>query len=278
MSSGAAVPIETVGTIADAPSVVLYTCTFTSQVAAHALAALRDFAVYQGWTVVHEVYDLAPLDSPRRRRTGWRTVEHALSRGDASGLLAPAEQEIAWYPGDRMALRTWLLSVPAFAAYPQAGPRSLALTSSEGGAETASSVIGAPVDRQWSRSYLLAPRSLRRIRSEAFTHLTILGWPGDIVAAVEVLARLACNAIDHGKSSEPAGQMDVLLAVTEADELRIDVRDPSPDFPDSQAAIGGEKGGGLREVRLLGAEVTWSLAADGHSKTVRALLTPGEAQ
>ncbi|GHE14791.1 ATP-binding protein [Streptomyces alanosinicus] len=268
-------PYEAVGTLSDTASVVLYTRAFTSQIASHTLMALQDFAVQQGWTVVHEVYDLAPLESARRHRTGWRTVERALVRGEATGLLAPAEQEIAWYAGDRVALRVWLLGIPAFAVYPQAG--SCLRTPDTAGAVALPSGAGAPVDRQLSRSYPLNPASLRQVRTDAITRLTVLGWPGNIMSAVRVLAILTANAIVHATpASGTDAQMTVLLAVTEDDELRIDVQDPSPKFRDSEAALNGEKGRGLLEARLLGAEVSWSLAEDGRSKTVRARMVPGE--
>ncbi|MDV9169829.1 hypothetical protein R6V09_06720 [Streptomyces sp. W16] len=256
---------------------VLYTCTFDSAVAAKALSALSDFAERRGWTVVHELYDLAPLDSPRRHRTAWRTVEHALAGGGATGIVAPAEQEIAWYPGDRTALRAWLLGVPAFAAYPQARRWEKERTYDVAAATTVFTDVGAPVDRQWSRSYPLHPTSARQVRTDALTYLTVLGWTGDIVAAVGVLDRLAKNAIVHALPTGAAGaQMDVLLAVTEDGELRIGIRDPSPEFPDSEAALKGERGRGLWDVCLFGADVTWSLAEDGRSKTVRARMAPGE--
>ncbi|WP_406482526.1 ATP-binding protein [Streptomyces sp. NBC_01615] len=271
-------PYDVVGAVSDSARVVLYTTSFDSQIATKTLTVLRAFADAQGWTVVHELYDLAPLDTPRRHRTAWRTVEHALTTGEADGVVAPAEQEIAPHPGDRTALRVWLLDVPAFAVYPQAGQRREQRKHDEDQDSTVCSA-GAPIDRNWpARSYALDRTSLRRVRSEAFTYLTILGWPGDVVAAVEVLARLADNAIRHAQPSDGAdAHMDVLLAVTEDDALRIDVRDPFAEFPDSEAAVNGERGHGLWEARLLGADVTWSLAEDGRSKTVRALMVPREA-
>ncbi|MFE9647489.1 hypothetical protein ACFYO0_25900 [Streptomyces sp. NPDC006365] len=271
-------PYDVVGTVCDSARVVLYTANSDSQIATKSLTALRDFARAQGWTIVHELYDLAPLDTPRRHRAAWCTVERALHAGEANGVVAPAEQEIAWNPGDRPALRVWLLGIPAFAVFPQVGQRRAVHEHNEAGADTAPSAAGAPVDREWFRSYRLDDvASLRRVRSDALTYLTVLGWPGDIVTAVEVLARVACNAVVHAQpTDESDAHMDVLLAVTEDDELLIDVRDPSPEFRDSGAAINGEKGRGLREVRLLGADVTWSLAEDGRSKTVRARLVPGE--
>lgn len=53
--------------------------------------------------------------------------------------------------------------------------------------------------------------------------------------------------------------MTVRLAVAEDKVLLVDVEDPRPEFPDSKAAIEGEKGRGLMYVRLLSAQVTWFL-------------------
>lgn len=272
---------EIVGAVptSDRAHVVLYTSSCDSTIAVSTLTVLSDFAVRKGWTVVQELYDLAPLDVPRRRRTGWRTVEQILTNGEAAGLVAPAEQEIAWHPGDRTALRVWLLGVPAFAAYPQAGRHSSPrMRSDVGGRAAAVPVpINAPVDRHWARSYTLRPESLRQVRTDAYTYLTMLNWTGNQAAAVEVLARLAKNAVVHAAPvTGTSAQMQVRLAVTEKDELLIDVSDPSPEFPDCAAAIRGEKGRGLWDVRRLGADVTWILSENGRGKTVRAHLLPGE--
>jgi hypothetical protein len=108
-------------------------------------------------------------------------------------------------------------------------------------------------------------------------YLTVLGWPGDIPTAVEVLSRLAHNAVLHARpdtESEADGEMTVRLAVAEDDVLLVDVEDPRPEFPDSTSAIEGEKGSGLRYVRLLRAQVTWSLSEDARTKTVQARLLP----
>ncbi|WP_048581661.1 ATP-binding protein [Streptomyces viridochromogenes] len=275
--STAAIPSKPTHDIVGMPpsdaQVILYTAAFDSQIAVKTLAVLREFAYAQGWTVVHELYDLVPPGTPRRHRTAWCAVERALTQGEVTGVVAPAEQEIAWHPGDRTALRVWLLGVPAFAAYPHAGRRPQDVTDTV----AVPAEVGGPVDRQWSRSYALRPRCLRKVKTDAFAYLTVLGWPGNVVAAVGVLARLAKNAIIHAAPvGSASAEMHVVLAVTEDDELRIDVHDPSPEFRDSAAALNGEKGRGLRDVRLLGAEVTWSLAEDGRSKTVRARMAPGE--
>ncbi|MER7693763.1 hypothetical protein [Streptomyces sp. NPDC097610] len=68
--------------------------------------------------------------------------------------------------------------------------------------------------------------------------------------------------------------MTVRLAVAEDNALLVDVEDPHPEFPDSKAAIEGEKGNGLMYVRLLRAQVTWSLSEDARTKTVQARLLP----
>ncbi|MFD7137835.1 ATP-binding protein [Streptomyces sp. NPDC059894] len=248
-----------VGSVSAGARVVLYTCTIDSAIATRTLAVLHAFASAQGWTVVHEAYDLATLGSPRHRRTGWRAVEQALVRSEATGFVAPSEQEIACHPADRAALRGWIIDQSAFAVYPRpaapsAGPASV-----------------------WSRSFALAPVSVRRLLGAARTRLALTQWSGDIDSAAEVLARLAFNAVVHAQPADgTAAQMHVHLAFTDGGGLIIDVEDPSPAFPDAQAALRGEKGRGLREARQLGARLEWFLAEDGRRKTVRATLQPGQ--
>ncbi|MFJ9381123.1 hypothetical protein [Streptomyces sp. NPDC101455] len=251
----------------DGATVVLYTCTFTSQIATTTLAALHAFAAERGWTIQHEAYDMAPLHVPARLRTGWRSAAHLLDTGEVAGLVVPAEYEIARNPREQGALRQWLLSVPAFAAYPYAG-RQTPL-------DDQLALPGAPVDRQWRRSYALTPASLRRLRSDARMFLTVLGWQGDVPTALEVLSRLAHNAVVHAQPVPGIGleaEMTVRLAITEDNALLIDVEDPRPEFPGSEAAIAGETGSGLMYVRALDATVTWFLSEDACSKTVRAVL------
>ncbi|MGW2613173.1 ATP-binding protein, partial [Streptomyces mirabilis] len=225
-------------------------------------------------TVVHQAYDLTPLHVPARLRTGWRTVAQLLNNGSAAGLVVPAEHEIARNPSEQNALRAWLLRIPAFAVYPHTRhhgppPPPTGATPFPG--------PGTPVDRTWSRSYALTPASLRGLRDAARMYLTLLRWPGDIPTAVEVLSRLAHNAVIHARpdnEAEPDGEMTVRLAVAEDNVLLVDVEDPRPEFPDSKAAIDGEKECGLMYVRLLSAQVTWSLSEDAQTKTVQARLLP----
>ncbi|MDQ0956056.1 anti-sigma regulatory factor (Ser/Thr protein kinase) [Streptomyces phaeochromogenes] len=135
----------------------------------------------------------------------------------------------------------------------------------------------APVDRSWGRSYTLTRASLRRVRDDARMFLTVLGWPGDIAVAAEVLSRLAENAVVHARAAGGAhAEMAVRLSVAEDEMLLVDVEDPFPEFPDSRAAIAGERLRGLMYVQFLGARVTWSLSRDARTKTVRAWLLPDQ--
>jgi hypothetical protein len=256
--------------------VVLYTTSVHSRIAVQTLTSLRDFAERQGWTVAHEAYDLAPIHIPARSRTGWRTVERLLATGEAAGLVVPAEHEVAATPAEQRELREWLMSLPAFAAYPHAGHHRTLPPVNEP-TDAPASVLTAPVDREWSQSYAMTPASLRRLRGDARMRLTLLRWPGDIATAIEVLSRLAYNATVHARPADAAlARMTVRLAVTEDEALLIDVQDPRPDVPLSKAAINGEKGKGLKYARLLGATVSCFLFEDTRLKTVRAQLIPGE--
>ncbi|MEV8319840.1 hypothetical protein AB0Q95_37350 [Streptomyces sp. NPDC059900] len=117
-----AVPVATlVGAVPDRPCGVLYICRADTQIVARTLGDLRGFADACGWPVLQEVYDLAPPDVPRRRRIGWRTVEHLVLDGEVNAVIAPAEREIAWTHREQIALRAWLRGVSACALYPQHG-------------------------------------------------------------------------------------------------------------------------------------------------------------
>jgi hypothetical protein len=247
----------------DRATVVLYTCTLDARVATSTLTVLHAFAAERGWTVEHAAFDLAPLHVPARLRTGWRSVAHLLDTRAAVGLVVPTEHEIARNPSEQIALREWLLSIPAFAAYPHAAPPLADRLAAP----------GVPIDRKWTRTYALSSASLRRLRGDSRMFLTVLGWTGDLAAAVEVLSRLAHNAVVHAQPvADIEAEMTVRLAITEDNELLIDVEDPRPEFPGSETAIAGEKGSGLMYVRALDATVTWFLSKDACTKTVRAVL------
>jgi hypothetical protein len=108
--------------------------------------------------------------------------------------------------------------------------------------------------------------------------VTVLGWRGDVLRAVEVVARLVDNGVRHGlpDSLLPCEQQLSLRAAIEAAGcLVIDVSDLNPAFPDFDAAVRGEKGRGLWQVARLGARMTRFLPEEGPGKTVRATLAAG---
>jgi len=138
------------------------------------------------------------------------------------------------------------------------------------------SAVLAPV--RWERQLRLpgSPVALTRANIQGRTELTLLGWPGNHHAAVQVLYVLVHNALTHGITPGQPGQtLTAWLRVTDADELLIDVADPNPDFPDFDKAIAGERGRGLREAQRLGARIGW-LPDAPHGKTVRAVMKPGQ--
>ncbi|KAF3470103.1 hypothetical protein [Streptomyces sp. Tu 3180] len=108
--------------------------------------------------------------------------------------------------------------------------------------------------------------------------VTVLGWRGDVLRAVEAVARLVDNGVRHGlpDSLLPCELRLSLSAAIEASGcLVIDVSDLNPAFPDFDAAVRGERGRGLWQVARLGARVTRFLPEEGAGKTVRAILAPG---
>ncbi|MEU8540871.1 hypothetical protein AB0C52_12940 [Streptomyces sp. NPDC048717] len=97
---------------------------------------------------------------------------------------------------------------------------------------------------------------------------------------MSMLNALVHNALTHGAppSGAPAKQrrMNVRLRIGNECELIIDVPDFNPDFPDFDAAVRGERGQGLRDVRAYGGEVTLLPAPAGEvGKVVRVTLKPG---
>lgn len=87
-----------------------------------------------------------------------------------------------------------------------------------------------------------------------------------------LLSRLAHDALRHARPTHEAlAGMTVCLARTEDETLVIDVQDPRPDVPLSQAAIAGEKGRGLKYARFLGAAVSRFLSGDMRFKTAALL-------
>ncbi|MCZ4603491.1 ATP-binding protein [Streptomyces sp. Lzd4kr] len=137
---------------------------------------------------------------------------------------------------------------------------------------------GAPIVRSFATQLPADPRALHMSRTWTRRVVTILGWHGDILRAVEAVSRLVDNGLKHGiPDGVPLSEQKLTLAaaIDEAGALVIDVSDLNAAFPDFQAAVLGEKGRGLWQVAFLGARVTRFVPHEGTGKTVRAVLAPG---
>ncbi|MFC7831035.1 ATP-binding protein [Streptomyces sp. NPDC057375] len=136
--------------------------------------------------------------------------------------------------------------------------------------------VTAPVLRETELKIPADPSAMAMARITGRTMLTVLGWPGSVHAAVDVLGHLVDNAVTHGLApgrTQPAEELRAWLRVTEAGELVIDVADPNPQFADFDAAAGGTLGRGLWHVQHHGAQLSWFLSSDAAGKTVRATMT-----
>ncbi|WP_240469277.1 hypothetical protein [Streptomyces sp. OM5714] len=136
--------------------------------------------------------------------------------------------------------------------------------------------VTAPVLRETERQVPADPSAMVMARITGRTMLTVLGWPGSVHAAVDVLGHLVDNAVAHGLApggTKPGEELRAWLRVTEAGELVIDVADPNPQFPRFDAAAGGTLGRGLWHVQHHGARLSWFLTSDFEGMTVRATMT-----
>ncbi|MFI5990257.1 ATP-binding protein [Streptomyces sp. NPDC051362] len=148
----------------------------------------------------------------------------------------------------------------------------------EGSDEMQPAAATAPVVREIPLD-LPADRSAANLaRIQARTLLTVANWRGDQHHAIDVLHNLVDNAVQHALTPEKAGQtFAVVLRLTEAHELLIDVTDPLPQFQNFDQAVAGEIGRGLWEVTRRGVALSWFVVGPGHdAKTVRAVLRPGQ--
>jgi hypothetical protein len=137
---------------------------------------------------------------------------------------------------------------------------------------------GSPIVRSFTTHLPGDPRALYLSRVWTRRIVTVLCWRGDVLRAVEVVARLVDNGVRHGiPDSVPCVEVQLTLSIAtdETDSLVIDVADLNPEFPDFDAAVRGERGRGLGQVTSLGAEVIRFLPYEGRGKTVRAVLAPG---
>ncbi|WP_409239734.1 ATP-binding protein [Streptomyces sp. PA5.6] len=279
---------QTIGTIPATPRALLYTSTVDSRTAHSTLSALHRAATAapRGWTVVHELYDLAPTNQPRHRRTGWLTAVQLLTDGTANGLIAPAEQEIAWFPADRAALRAWLLGLSAFAVYlrPSPGP---AHQESRGERVTRSSTPDSPAgpdavghpreqlcpalyDRRWvPRPSIRTPAEMR-----SYVATTFIDW--GVAEAVRedlelIVSELTTNSLCRTRRA-PSREVVVDVMLTD-DEAAVAVTDRGPYRPLHPQQVGpyDEHGRGLTLVRALASRFEHRPADDGGT-TVEAAI------
>ena len=137
-----------------------------------------------------------------------------------------------------------------------------------------------PLARSWSTECALTPRAVRLARTLTRTHLTVLGWTGDVDTAVLVVSELVTNAVRH--ACVPGRVAWLRLALLEGGDLLVDVSDPVAGFRrgdgmDLPPTDGDEGGRGLHLLRQLG-ELTWFLrggAVPEDGKTVRVRLVVG---
>ncbi|MET7663191.1 hypothetical protein ABZS99_30780 [Streptomyces sp. NPDC005463] len=131
------------------------------------------------------------------------------------------------------------------------------------------------ITSQYPLSVPVDPSAPLKARVKGRTGLTMLGWPGSQLKAVEVLGILVTNALEHGITPGVTQELHARLSVTETRELLIEVTDANPTFSDFERAVAGELGQGLWQVGQLGASIDWSTDCDFSSKTVRAIMRPG---
>lgn len=149
----------------------------------------------------------------------------------------------------------------------------------EGPTEMEPAAATAPVLRVLPLELPADPSAVNLARVKARTLLSVLGWPGNQHAAIDVIHCLVDNAVQYGLTPGQSGQrLDVRLSVTEAHELLVDVTDPNPTFPEFDKAIAGELGHGLWDITQHGAALSWFVNAEFNGKTVRAAMRSGRVE
>ncbi|MGW0844189.1 hypothetical protein ACWD26_29440 [Streptomyces sp. NPDC002787] len=91
------------------------------------------------------------------------------------------------------------------------------------------------------------------------TRLALTAWSGDQNIAATAVKELMLNAAHH----VGAGEVSLVLTVSEDQELLIQVMDEDPHFNGFAEACAVEKRTGLGLVKALGGEITWRLREEG---------------
>ncbi|GGP86015.1 recombinase family protein [Streptomyces melanogenes] len=89
-----AIPIGT-GRSDSRVSVALYACISDGRTPEAVLAALREYATAQQWTVTAALYDIGPLDRAKDERPGLVRVLRLMEDGRVSGVVTPSPDHLA---------------------------------------------------------------------------------------------------------------------------------------------------------------------------------------
>jgi hypothetical protein len=140
------------------------------------------------------------------------------------------------------------------------------------------SALGLPHRPQrFARSWPLQPATIRLAAIHARTWLAIWRWLGDQDNALRILRELVENAVKHPQGPPPDAQVELVLRITEDDELLMDVSDPDPTFPRFEDAVLASASTGLGLVQQLAEDITWGTPDIARGKTVRARLLPTQS-
>jgi hypothetical protein len=127
---------------------------------------------------------------------------------------------------------------------------------------------------RWSTKLLaneaIGPNARLRVRPR----LTVACWPGDVDAAGQISARLTDNAARHGRPFSDGCIILRLTVLAETEELRIEVDDADPNFPDFDTATSAPpEGRGLWWLQHYGGRLSWEPKRDDDGQVVGKTVT-----
>ncbi|MFI9155739.1 hypothetical protein [Streptomyces sp. NPDC053367] len=126
----------------------------------------------------------------------------------------------------------------------------------------------------WTTKLLANAAAGPNARLRVRPRLTVARWTGNVDAAGQVSDKLVHNAAHHGKPFSD-GCIDLRLTVlAETEELRIEVADAEPAFPDFETATSTPpKGSGLWWVQHYGGRLSWDVKVDDSGRVVGKTVT-----
>ncbi|MFF4051955.1 ATP-binding protein [Streptomyces chartreusis] len=131
-----------------------------------------------------------------------------------------------------------------------------------------------PWPRRFARHWPLQRTAVRLAAIHARTWLATWRWAGDQDDALRVVMELVSNAVEHVADPPPGPEVELVLSITEAEELLIDVSDPDPKFSGFEASLSAGASTGLGLVRVLAEDVAWGTPDIAKGKTVRVRMVP----